>query len=77
MLNFQNINFKTREIALPEFGNVLISTNTLNEKLLNSNGSYVSEEALKIDEYIFYFVEEGEIELPETELTELLINQVK
>lgn len=77
MITFQKTNYRTREIELPEFGNVLISTNALNVKLLSKNGSYISEEASRIDEQIFYFVEEGEIDLLDTELRELLINQVK
>lgn len=76
MITFQNINFKTRSILLPEFGDVLISTSSLNEKLLNGS-SYVSKEALKVDEQIFYFVEENEISLPNQKLTEIILNQVK
>ncbi len=77
MITFQNTIYKIREIELAEFGNVLISTEALNVKLLNENGSYVSEEAIRIDEQIFYFVEEDEIELLDTELKEVLINQIK
>lgn len=77
MITFQNTNYKTREIKLPEFGDVLISTNALNVKLLNKNGSYVSEESSRIDEHIFYFVEENEIELPDIKLRKLLVTQVK
>lgn len=76
MIIFKGINYKTREIELPEFGNVLISTNALNVELLNENGSYISEEAVKVDEQIFYFVEENEIELQDIKLKELLINQI-
>lgn len=70
------IEFKVREIDLPEFGNVLISTNSLNELLFNEEGSYISDEAVEVDEQIFYFVEENEIELPEEELVTLIIEQV-
>jgi hypothetical protein len=76
-IKFQNQNFKLRELDLPEFGNVLISTFSLNDKLMNENGSYVSEEALNIDERIFYFVEENEISLPYLKLTKRIINQLK
>ena len=70
------IEFKVKEIDLPEFGNVLISTNSLNELLFNEEGSYISDEAVEVDEQIFYFVEENEIELPEEELVTLIIEQV-
>lgn len=62
-ITFQNQNFKVREIEISEFGNVLISTNSLNELLLNEDGSYSSKEAQVIDEQIFYFVEDYEIDL--------------
>ena len=76
IIEFKNKEFKVREIDLPEFGNVLISTNSLNELLFNEEGSYISDEAVEVDEQIFYFVEENEIELPEEELVTLIIEQV-
>lgn len=77
MITFQNATFKSREINLTEFGNVLISTNPLNTLLMNESGSYISEEAIKIDELIFYFVEEDEIDLPDNEFRNLLLSQIK
>ena len=77
MITFQNEIFKTRNLALSGFGNVLISTISLNEKLLNENGTYTSEEALKVDEQIFYFVEKNEISLPNQKLAEIILNQLK
>jgi hypothetical protein len=76
-IKFQNQSFKVRELDLPEFGNVLISTCTLNNKLMNENGLYVSKKALDIDEQLFYFVEDNEISLQNQKLTELIINQLK
>jgi hypothetical protein len=70
-IEFQNKIFKVREIELPEFGNVIISTNSLNEILLNS-GIYSSEEARSVDEKIFFFVEDNEIELTDEELIKVL-----
>lgn len=67
-IEFQNKEFKVREIELSEFGNVLISTNSLNQLLLNDYGGYISDEAKIVDEKIFYFVENNEIELNEEEL---------
>ena len=49
----------------------------LNAKLLDERGRYVSENARIVDEKIFYFVEENEIELPDTQLRQLLIRQIK
>lgn len=77
MITFQNIDYKSKTIFLSDFGNVLISTNSLNEKLLNNFGSYTSEEAFWIDEQIFFFVEDIDIDLPISKLTKLILKQVK
>lgn len=76
-IEFQNNQYKVREIELPEIGNVLISTTSLNQLLLNDDGSYVSDDAISVDERIYYFVEEIEIELPDDELINLLTSEVK
>jgi hypothetical protein len=75
-IEFNTKKFKIREIDLPEFGNVSISTTSLNQLLLKEDGSYTSDEAIKIDEQIFYFVEENEIELPEEKLRNLLLLEI-
>jgi hypothetical protein len=77
MITYKNINYKVRNINLPEFGEVLISTSVLNEKLLNEKGSYDSAEAANIDEQIFYFVDENEIDLTDIELKKILVQQIK
>lgn len=74
---FENKEFKIREIDLPDFGIVLISTNSLNELLLNENGNYTSEEAKIIDEKIFYFVDDSEIELVEEAIVNLITMEIK
>jgi len=75
IIGFQNREFKVREISLPEFGDVLISTNSLNELLLK-DGSYVSDEAIRIDEQIFYFVDENEIAFSDEELISLIAREM-
>ena len=76
-INFQNKEFKIRQLELPEIGNVLISTNSLNESLLNESGGYVSDEALVVDENIFYFVNDNEIKLSNKELMNLIKEEIK
>jgi hypothetical protein len=75
-LKFQNTDFKTREIELPDLGNVLISTSSLNNALMNNGSDYVSEEAKNIDEEIYFFVEDDEIELNEEDLIKIVSSQV-
>jgi hypothetical protein len=76
-INFQNKEFKVREVELPEIGNVLISTNSLNELLLNNDGGYVSDEAITADENIFYFIDDSEMELTDDELINLITKELK
>jgi hypothetical protein len=76
-INFENKEFKVREVELPEIGNVLISTNSLNELLLNEDGGYVSDEAIAVDENIFYFVDDKEMRLSNDELINLITKEVK
>lgn len=76
-IEFQNNQYKLREIELPEIGNVLISTTSLNNFLLNNDDNYVSDEAISVDENIYFFVDENEIELSDDELFNLLTTVVK
>ena len=71
-IKFQNVEYKIREIDVPQIGAVLISTHILNNLLTDEFGAYVSKEARFIDEQIFYFVDDSEIELNEKLLTNLL-----
>ncbi len=77
IINFQNNEFKIRELELPEIGNVLISTNSLNESLLNETGGYVSNEAIVVDENIFYFVNDNEMKLSDKDLINLITEELK
>lgn len=76
-INFQNKEFKTRKLELPVIGNVLISANSLNKLLLSEDGGYVSDEAIAVDEKIFYFVEDNEMKLSDNELINLITKEVK
>lgn len=73
LINFQNREFKVREIELPDLGYVFISTVNLNDALMNNGSDYVSKEAQNIDEQIYFFVEQNEIELSEKDLVKLVI----
>jgi hypothetical protein len=76
-INFQNKEFKVREVDFPEIGNVLISTNLLNDSLLNEYSGYVSDEATVVDENIFYFVDDNEMKLSDEELINLITQEIK
>ncbi|RKS00852.1 hypothetical protein [Flavobacterium sp. 102] len=74
-IKFQNKEYKAREIELNELGKILVSTTSLNNALMINGSNYVSNEAENIDERIYYFIEEDEIELNETDLVKLISSQ--
>lgn len=71
-IKFQNKQYQVRELKLPEIGVILISTVSLNNKLLNNESKYISDEAIFVDESIFYYVEENQIQLSDEEIINLL-----
>jgi len=73
---YQGTEYPIKQVTLPEFGNVRISTCSLNDKLLNKNKTYVSTEAQAIDEKIFFFVDEQNIYMPNADLRKLIIKEV-
>ncbi len=77
MILFNGTRFTTREINLPQFGLVVICTMALNKMLFDDLGAYVSDEAFLIDESIFLFVNDNEIDIPEDELKTLILSTVK
>jgi hypothetical protein len=74
-INFEGKEYPTLLLNFP-FGERQISTEKLNEDLMNFDGSYVSENARFIDESIFYFVDEENLKLDEAELTQLILSEI-
>lgn len=58
------------------FGERRISTEGLNDSLLNMDGSYVSERARIIDESIFYFVPEEYLSIDHDKLVKLISSEL-
>jgi len=75
-IEFENNIFPVREVHLSKFGGVFISTNKLNNMLVDMKGNYVSPLAEKIDELIFFFVDDSEIILGEKNLSKIIQNQL-
>jgi len=71
-IRFQNKKFPLREIEINGIGTVYLSTVSLNENLLDNKGKYVSDEAIKVDEGIFYFVSDEEISLSDKKLKRIV-----
>lgn len=75
MIKFEGKEYPSTMISLP-FGERRISNVRLNESLMNSDGSYVSEDARRIDERIFYFVDDEVLQLPENELLNIILSEI-
>ncbi|AXI99866.1 hypothetical protein CYPRO_0582 [Cyclonatronum proteinivorum] len=75
MIKFEGKEYPTLLLNFP-FGERQISTEKLNDNLMNVDGSYVSENARLIDESIFYFVDEENLKLDEAELTQLILSEI-
>jgi len=67
--------YRIRTIKLKNKETVTISTTDLNASLFDDNWQYISDDARHIDELIFYFVNEDEIELPEKFLSEIVYQE--
>ena len=73
---FDNFEYPIREIYLPKFGNVTISTLSLVDKLLDDRSIYVSDKARLIDEEIFYYVDPEEIKLPTKKILKIILSNL-
>lgn len=70
-IEFNGKSYPAREVCL-EDNDYTISVSSLNEALLDGNGNYVSENAKNIDEDIFYYLEDSDIEKPDEEIIKIL-----
>ena len=69
---FQGTEYPIITVNMP-FGERIISTEHLNEALMNSDGSY---EARTIDERIFYFVEDNILSFRENEIVNKILSEI-
>jgi hypothetical protein len=74
-ITFNNRTFPVRTVDIPRYGsNLTIGTVELNEQLMDKEGrNPVSKEAETLDQSIFFYVDEQEIEMPENELVEVIL----
>ena len=74
-IKFNQREYPTLLLHFP-FGERMISVTKLNDRLMNEDGSYVSENARLVDEDIFYFVDEEYLNLNEDKLIELILSKI-
>lgn len=75
MIKFEGKEYPVLLLNFP-FGERQISTEKLNDSLMNVDGSYVSENARIIDEEIFYFIADENISLKNDKLVELILSEI-
>ncbi len=75
-IKFENEFYLVRELVIPEFGYVKVSTLGLNFKMMLDDGSYFSEKARILDEDIFFYVELNQIMFNEYQLINLLKSEL-
>jgi hypothetical protein len=76
-ISYENIEYPTRIIEIPSWGVVTISTIDLSKKLLTSDsGNYVNKQAQYIDESIFYYVDNNELDMPEIDLRKQILKEL-
>lgn len=74
-IKFEGNSYPYVLVEIP-FGERRISTQTLNEKLMNADGSYASQSTALIDEQIFYFVSDLDISLDSDKLVRLILSEI-
>ncbi|QLE01030.1 hypothetical protein HX109_05415 [Galbibacter sp. BG1] len=75
MIKFEGKEYPTLLLSFP-FGERQVSTEKLNDSLMNVDGTYVSEDARIIDEEIFYFTADENLLLKNDKLVELILSEI-
>lgn len=72
MIEFNGKKYPTKQVNIPEFGERLVSVESLEESLMDAEGFYVSDKAQVIDEKIFFYVPDDVINEDEKSLVEFI-----
>lgn len=72
LIKFNGKEYPTKLLNIPNFGEMLVSVESLEKSLHNAEGFYVSDEAQVIDEKIFFFVPDDVIDKDEKEIVEFV-----
>ena len=72
MIEFDGKEYPTKLLDIPDFGEKLVSIESLQKSLHDAEGFYVSDEARVVDEKIFFFVPDNAIDEDEKALTEFV-----
>ena len=72
MIKFNGKEYPTKLLNIPDFGEKLVSVESLEETLFDAEGFYVSDEAQVIDEKIFFYVPDDVIHHDKESLIEFI-----
>ncbi|MBR1695748.1 MAG: hypothetical protein IJ709_10180 [Selenomonas sp.] len=72
MIKFNGKEYPTKMLDIPDFGERLVSIESLEKSLFDTKGFYVSTEAQIVDEKIFFYVPDDVIDDDDERLTEFI-----
>lgn len=72
MIKFNGKEYPTRQLNIPNFGEKLVSVESLEKSLYDAEGFYVSDEANEVDEKIFFYVPDDVIDDDDESLAEFI-----
>ena len=74
-IELEGVDYPLREICF-EDAYCLVGTESLNKRLLDECGQYVSDRAKCIDEQILFFVPDKEIDSPDSCIHKILLDNI-
>lgn len=72
MIKFDGKEYPTKLLNTPDFGEKLVSVESLEKSLHDAEGFYVSDEANEVDEKIFFYVPDDVIDDDNESLAEFI-----
>ena len=75
-ITYAGNSYPARTLAIKGYGERTVSTTILQNALLGADGVPVSPEAERIDDEIFFFLTEEEMELPDGELERFILESI-
>lgn len=74
-IDFNGEAYPIRDIQMP-FGLRTVAVSKLNDALVNAEGTYSTNDAIKVDEKIFFFLNEDEFNLSEMEIVKTILESL-
>ena len=75
-IRYEGVDYPARELRVGDWGHVIVSVMSLNNKLVDVNGCPVNDEAEEVDDGIFFYVEDNEIALPDEKIEEIVLENI-